>query len=459
MGSGEARKGWRSEPRGSDAGLVPGHRGQPRSFSPWPAAAAPRGVDWRAMVSSGLLLTLSLLAMPQASSRSSVRTGLEVLATSGFRELHGKRVGAVVNHTSRDDRGRHLADLLAAVPQVQLVRLFAPEHGVRGDVDQHVADGVDPGTGRPVVSLYSAKSRRPDREQLADLDVLLFDLQDVGARFYTYTSTLSAVLDVAAAAGCEVWVLDRPCPIGGDVVEGPMLEPGRESFVGAHPIPARHGMTPGELARLFVGEQWVGQGKTRLRVIAAEGWRRGQLWSELGRPWVRPSPNMASLETALVYPALCLLEGSTVSEGRGTDAPFLQLGAPWIDAKALAARLSAATLPGLVVAATEFTPRAMPGRADHPKHQDQPCRGVRLTVTDPHAVRTAPLLVQVFLALLAQPDRPADLLRAERFDRLAGCAWLREQLLAGAAADAIQRRMAQEVERFLPLRARYLLYR
>jgi uncharacterized protein YbbC (DUF1343 family) len=265
-----------------------------------------------------------------------VETGLDVLAAEGFARLRGRRVGAICNPTSVDGRMRHLADHLHFADGVDLVALFGPEHGVRADAQDMigVASGTDRRTGVPVHSLYGpdVASLSPSAEQLAGLDCLIFDVQDVGSRYYTFAATMLYAMKAAAAHGLGFLVLDRPNPIGGEAIEGPTIQPGFESFVGAYPMPIRHGMTVGELARLFRAELKL---DLDLDVIPCRGWRRSLYWRETGIPWVMPSPNMPTPETALVYPGGCLIEGTNLSEGRGTTRPFELWGAPWLDPDAI----------------------------------------------------------------------------------------------------------------------------
>ena len=254
-----------------------------------------------------------------------VRTGLEVWEGEEFRALRGLRVGAIVNPTSVDGRFRHLADLLRAAPGVTLAALFGPEHGVRGEVQymEAVGEAKDARTGVPMYSLYgtTAESLRPRREWLDGLDVMVFDIQDVGARYYTYVYTMALAMEACAKAGVRFVVLDRPNPLGGERVEGNLVEPGFRSFVGLYPLPNRHGMTLGELARMLNAEERFG---CDLAVVPCLGWSRKMRWADTGLPFIPPSPNMPTPDTAQMYPGMCLLEGTNLSEGRGTCRPFEQ---------------------------------------------------------------------------------------------------------------------------------------
>ncbi|HEY1380324.1 MAG TPA: DUF1343 domain-containing protein [Gemmataceae bacterium] len=305
-----------------------------------------------------------------------VGTGLACLAADNCARFRGQRVGLVVHPASVDARLRHAVELFASADGVELTSVFGPEHGLLGEAQDliGVGDDRDPLSGVRAVSLYSSTvdSLRPAPDQLADLDVLVIDLQDVGSRYYTFPTTMLYCLEAAAGAGLRVVVLDRPNPIGGGAVEGPTLRPGFESFVGAHPIAIRHGLTVGELARLYRAERRI---DVELDVVACDGWRRDMGWDATGLPWVLPSPNMPTPDTAFVYPGQCLIEGTNLSEGRGTTRPFELCGAPGIDARAVCRRLNGANLPGVVFRPAWFQPTFQ-------KHAGKRCGGMQLHVTD-----------------------------------------------------------------------------
>lgn len=325
---------------------------------------------------------------------SRVATGLERLVADRFAPVRGARVGAIVNPTSIDAQIRHLADLLHQSPDVELAALFGPEHGARGEAQDMIGVGaaVDPRTGVPVHSLYGdgPESLSPRPEWLDGLDALIFDIQDVGSRYYTFIWTMLYAMRVAAGAAVRFVVLDRPNPIGGVLVEGPTIREGFGSFVGAHPVPIRHGLTVGEMARLLREECRL---DLDLRVIPCAGYRRSMAWADTGLPWVQPSPNMPTPETALVYPGGCLVEGTNLSEGRGTTRPFELWGAPWIDPEALIAAVERPD-PGVVYRPVAFRPMFH-------KHQGEVCRGAYPHVTDPARYRP----VREYLALIAGARR------------------------------------------------------
>lgn len=317
---------------------------------------------------------------PRPLLRCRVKNGVDVLAATGCAALKNLRIGLITNHTGVTAKGRSTIDVLAAAPGVKLVCLFSPEHGIRGSEDREgIGDSTDKATGLPVYSLYG-KTRRPLPSQLAGVDALVFDIQDIGCRFYTYISTMLECMKSAAENGRRFIVLDRINPINGMTVDGP-LPVGETTFVACHSIPLRHAMTAGELAKLFAAELPL---KLELTVIPVEGWDRRRDFSATGLTWRNPSPNMRSLDAATLYPGVALIEFTNVSVGRGTDAPFLIAGAPWLDGEKLAAAMNAEQLPGLKISAAAFTP-------DASTHKGQPCRGVRFKVTDRakvEAVRT-----------------------------------------------------------------------
>jgi uncharacterized protein YbbC (DUF1343 family) len=305
-----------------------------------------------------------------------MQTGLERLLAEPRRWLGTARVGLVANPTTVDCRFRHAIDLLAAHPDVDLALLFGPEHGIRGAAQDmiHVGDARDPVTHLPEVSLYGPtfESLTPKDEDLARVDVLVFDIQDVGARYYTYAATMALCMQAAARCDVKVVVLDRPNPIGGLQVEGGGLEPGLENFCALYPVPQRHAMTVGELARLYNSAFGIG---CELDVVACEGWKRVQYFDGTGLPWVMPSPNMPTLDTAIVYPGLCLLEATNLSEGRGTTRPFELFGAPFVDSRALVAELATCGLDGAVFRPCTIEPTFH-------KHARKPCGAVQIHVTE-----------------------------------------------------------------------------
>ncbi len=368
-----------------------------------------------------------------------MRTGLERLLADPRRWLGRARVGLVANAASVDRNLAHAIDRMRAHPDIDLCLLFGPEHGIRGAAQDMVGltDARDPVSGLPEVSLYGATfaSLSPRPDHLAQIDVLVFDVQDVGARYYTYAATMALCQRAARAAGVKVVVLDRPNPIGGARVEGGGLDPGLENFCGLYPIPQRHGLTVGELARLYNDAFGIGGD---LDVVACEGWQRSAYFDECGLPWVMPSPNMPTLDTALVYPGMCLLEGTNVSEGRGTTRPFELCGAPFIDGQALASALARYDLPGV-----QFRPCVI--EPTFHKFARQRCGGVQVHVRDRlvfDAYRTGIAVLVVTKRLW--PEEFAWRREAYEFrddvpaiDLLTGRTAVREAIDAGADLDAV----------------------
>ncbi|MGA9672645.1 MAG: serine hydrolase, partial [Terracidiphilus sp.] len=306
----------------------------------------------------------SMMAERRLTARNGeVKTGIDVLEADNFRQLHPDashpiRIGLVTNQTALDARGQRTADILAHVPGIELAAIFSPEHGFAGNLDTTaIGSSRDAITGAPIYSVYgdTEAKRRPTAEQMAGIDAIIYDIQDIGVRFYTYESTLGYFLEAAAKSGKAIYVLDRPNPIGGGYVQGPIADAGRESFVSYWQIPVRHGMTVGELAQMFNGERSIG---AKLSVVQMQGWMRGDWFDSTGRVWVNPSPNMRSMTAATLYPGIGMIEGTNISVGRGTDSPFELVGAPWIDASTLATYLNARMIDGVRFVPVEFTPDA-----------------------------------------------------------------------------------------------------
>lgn len=365
--------------------------------------------------------------------------GLGQLVAADFAPLVGKRVGVIANAATTFD-GRHIIDVLAAAPDVDLVAAFAPEHGIRGTADAgaQVADEIDPLTGIPVFSLYGT-DRAPTPSSLADIDVLVYDLQDVGARYYTYISTLGLAMQAAAAADIPFVVLDRPNPLGGELIAGFTRQAGYESFVSQYPIPSVYGLTAGELATAIVGEQWLpGLDALDLTVVPLSGWNRSMRWSDVGAPWLPPSPGLPNESSALAYPATVLFEATTLSYGKGTDAPFEMIGAPWLDGAALASDLNGRDLPGVAFDPITFTPVA--GQTASPRYVDQQLGGITIRVTDTTQFDPVAIGVHLLSAVseqAAQTGTTPIIDRPDFFDLLAGSSELRNGLDARVPADQI----------------------
>lgn len=411
------------------------------------------------MKSKTLLVALAALIVGCGAPQGKVKTGADLLFEKHIKLIEGKRVGLVTNHTAMLSNGKHLADALHEDGRTKLVALFGPEHGVRGDAPagDKITDTVDVKTGVPAYSLYGAINK-PTKEMLKDVDVLIYDIQDVGVRFYTYISTLSYAMEAAAENNIPFIVLDRPNPIRGTWVEGFLREDSLSSFVGLHPITVATGMTIGELATMYNNEGWLKDGiKANLEVVKMEGWNRAMWYDQTGLKWLPPSPNIPTLETAILYPGTCFFEGVNISEGRGTMKPFENIGAPYIDGSAWANELNTMGLKGVAFEATEFTPQSIPNMATRPKRLDEKCGGVLVKVTDREVLE--PVRVGVAMLVAAKKLYPDSLKWRERsIDRLSGTPKLRQAVDAGKSTDEIVEMWKGDVETFKAVRQKHLLY-
>jgi uncharacterized protein YbbC (DUF1343 family)/CubicO group peptidase (beta-lactamase class C family) len=396
----------------------------------------------------------SLMAARRVTFRNGeVKTGIDVLEEHAFRELHADashpvKVGLVTNQTGIDARGQRTADVLAHAPGVRLTAIFSPEHGIAGKLDTtETTDSQDEPTGAPIYSVYgdSDSKRRPSSAVLSDLDVIVFDIQDIGVRFYTYESTLGYFLEAAAKAGKEIVVLDRPNPIGGALVQGPVADSGRESFVSYWQTPVRHGMTMGELAEMFNAERGLG---TKLTVVSMEGWMRGDWFDSTGRLWVNPSPNMRSLTEATLYPGIGMIEGSNISVGRGTDTPFELLGAPWINPVELARYLNAREIGGVRFVPVEFTP-------DSSIYAHEKCGGVQMVVIDRNVLDAPELGLEFVAALQSLYPRNYKIVGVDTL--MVNKASI-DAITAGQDPRRVAERWIDGIEKFEAMRAKYLLY-
>jgi uncharacterized protein YbbC (DUF1343 family)/CubicO group peptidase (beta-lactamase class C family) len=393
-----------------------------------------------------LVKSLEKFAFRNEGTGSSTRvlTGIDVLERDNFKPLAGMRLGLITNHTGRNREGRKTIDVLHKAPGVKLVALFAPEHGIRGLADEKISDSKDEATGLPIYSLYG-ETRRPKPEQLKDLDALVFDIQDVGVRFYTYISTLGYVLEEAAKVKLPVFVLDRPNPIGGLDFDGPIADKDKLSFISYHTIPTRHGLTIGELAQLFNRQRNIG---ADVRVIKMDGWRRSMWFDETNLTWINPSPNMRSLTEATLYPGVGLLETTNVSVGRGTDTPFEIVGAPWIQGDKLAEILNQRGLQGVRFVPVRFTPNAS-------VFKGEPCGGVNIIVTDRAAFRS--LLTGIEMALALRKLYPNDW-KVDSYLRLLVNTDTLERVKRGDSAREIVALWNDGLQDFRKARAEILLY-
>ena len=384
-------------------------------------------------------------AKAQKSHAARVQTGLEALEAEKFAPLHGKRIGLITNHTGVDLAGRSTVELLSHAPGVQLVALFSPEHGIAGHADEHVASSKDPSTGLPIYSLYGDHNR-PTEEMLNGIDALVFDVQDAGVRFYTYTTTMGYCMEEAAKKGIKFYVLDRPNPITGNIVEGPMLDADKTTFVAYFPLPVRYGLTIGELAQLFNTENHI---NVDLHVIPMKGWHRNYFFESSGLRWIPPSPNLRTLKGSILYPGLEILQNAGVSVGRGTEAPFEEFGAPWMNGAEVAAELNGKNLPGLHFASQPFIPVSGLYAGQH-------CGGVGIQVTGRAAVRSMRMGLEI--AAILQKKYPSNF-EAAKTVLLLGNEETVSQLQAGTPPAQIISGWAKDLAAFDQVRQKYLLYR
>ncbi len=398
-----------------------------------------------------------VLFPPTRSEANIVKTGAESLSEQGFMLLKGKSFALVTNHSAMVGKS-HLLEVMER-HGVQPAVIFTPEHGLKGHAEDGVQLADDTSAGIPVKSLYGA-TKQPRQEDLKGVELVLFDIQDAGVRFYTYISTMGLAMQAAARAGIPFMVLDRPNPLGGDYVAGFVRSELPASFTSLYPIPVAHGMTVGELAAMIKGEAMLpGLSQLELKVVQMQGWQRDMRWPDTGLTWVGTSPNLAAVESALLYPGTGLLEATNASEGRGSNEPFRLAGLPGMDPEALATRLNGEQLGGLHFEPVLFTPVRMPGISSTPKYRDREVGGVRINITDYRKVLPVEAGVTILSALHSFVPEPA---RATffrwGFDDMAGSDGLRKGLLAGEPAAAIIARWNEGLARFLVLREGYLLY-
>ena len=395
------------------------------------------------------LLAPSALPTGSPSKRSGhaarVETGLDVLEAEKFRPLQGRHIGLITNHTGLDALGRSDVELLAHASGLKLVALFSPEHGLAGHANNNVASSKDPTTGLPIYSLYG-DTRRPTDEMLEGLDALVFDIQDAGVRFYTYTTTMAYCMEEAAKRKISFFVLDRPNPMGGEIVEGPMLDPDKSSFVAYFPIPVRYGLTIGELAQFFNAENHIG---VDLHVIPMRNWHRNYFFESTGIKWVPPSPALRTTKGSILYPGIEILQSSGVSVGRGTQAPFEEFGAPWMDGEAVAAALGERHLPGLHFESKSFIPVGGP-------HSGERCGGVSIRVTDRFVVRSMRLGLEVAGILKKLYPKDFD---SDKLVGLLGNAGTVQQIEDGVPPEKIVSSWSDALSAFEQVRRKYFLYR
>jgi uncharacterized protein YbbC (DUF1343 family) len=381
---------------------------------------------------------------PSAYKTEQLLLGIDVLASSGLAPLVGRKIGLITNHTGVDSRGRSTLNLLLHAPGVKMCAIFSPEHGLAGNLDEKISSRKDASTGLPVYSLYG-KTMRPTPEMLRGLDALVFDIQDIGARFYTYITTMAYAMEAAAAAGIDFYVLDRPNPICASVVQGPVLDQSLKSFVGYFPLPVRYGMTAGELAQMFNRENAIG---ARLHVVRMEGYRRDMWFDECGLQWINPSPNIRSVTQAAFYPGVALVESCNVSVGRGTDMPFEIVGAPWISSNSLASYLNGRHIQGIRFEPFAFIPAAGP-------FAKKRCEGVRLRIIDRAALDTPALGIELAAALYNL--YPKDF-QIENSLGMVGDRQVLPAIKHGEDPRDIRKKWLPALDNFCRIRGGYLLY-
>jgi len=399
-----------------------------------------------------------LVFLVQSVLLSQIKTGAETFMRYPRKYLNEKSVAVVTNHTGLLPNGEHIVDSLVRVKTVSVKALFAPEHGIRGNAPagSKIQNSIDSLTGIPVYSLYG-NTLKPTKEMFEGIDVVVFDMQDVGARFYTYISTMFYVMQACAEQNKKLYVLDRPNPLGGEYIAGPIIKKELESFVGIAPIPIAHGMTIGELAMMFNDGLLPNGLKANLEVIPMSGWKRSMMFEQTGLKWIPPSPNLPHTESAYIYPGTCFLEGTNISEGRGTESPFLTFGAPFINTVDLLALLKEYGTPGITFEEVEFTPQDIPGKASNPKFRGKKCFGLKASVKNPSVSNPVYFGAKLILALhKLYPDKFK--FKDLTFDRLWGDKLIRQMMIAGKVPVDIRNYWQEDFNKFKEQRKKYLLY-
>ncbi|UCH64553.1 MAG: DUF1343 domain-containing protein [Ignavibacterium sp.] len=404
-----------------------------------------------------LIFSLTNLGCQDVPDEQKVLFGNEVLLNEHLELLKGKRIGIVTNHAALLPNKVHLVDSLLSLG-INVIKLFSPEHGIRGEYSagQFISSATDEKTKLPVFSLYG-DTKKPTTEMLNNIDLILYDIQDIGVRFYTYISTLYYVLEAATENDIPVIILDRPNPLNCIDIAGPTLEINFKSFVGIAPIPVVYGMTAGELANYFAENHLIVSKKPDVRVIKISGWKRSYYWKELNRLWIPPSPNIPDFETALVYPGTCFIEGTNIAEGRGTETPFLTIGAPFISSEDLISKLNLINIKGVSIEPANFTPAEIEGKAVNPKYEGVECNGIRITITDEDDFKPVDFSIYLIHSLLQLYPEQVKF-NEQHFDRLAGTDKLRLELLSGKDPSNIIGAWQQDIEKFNLERKKHLLY-
>ena len=399
---------------------------------------------------------LFLFGCTNQSKTTAVLTGLDRVAEHEA-SFTGKKIGIITNHTAYNSNDKHIFDVFHEMKDVEIVALFGPEHGIRGDEDAgaKIMDEVSEKT--LIYSLYG-KTKKPTPEMLQNCDMLVYDIQDIGARYYTYISTMALAMEAAAENNIPFIVLDRPNPINGKEVEGNLLEREFATFVGMFPVPVRHGLTAGEYAQMINGEKWLtGEVQTDLTVIKMQDWTREMWYDETGLKWRPPSPNIPDLQIATIYPGTCLFEGTNISEGRGTYQPFLKIGAPWFNENTFLSINKLVDIPGALLAPISFTPKSIKGMSSSPKHLNTPVQGLQIAVKDRNTLKSYIAGIELVKYFYDQQKEKFEW-RERHFDRLCGTDKIRQFIIAGKPMSEIREWCEKDIEFFLKQREKYLLY-
>ena len=389
--------------------------------------------------------------------KSQYRIGLEVLLSDSLHLIENKSIALITNHTGINHDGIQNIELLLRKSGINLKTVYSPEHGFYGEAAAGLNVAYNQEDSKPyqMLSLYG-DTRKPMPAMLKDVDLLIYDIQDIGARFYTYISTMGLAMEAAAESGIPIVILDRPNPVGGSLIEGPVLNLDFQSFIGFYPIPIRYAMTCGELANAIEGEKWI-DSVPELIVIPINDWNRLKINTSGNESWMNPSPNIPDIETALLYLGTCLIEGTNLSEGRGTGHPFKWIGAPWINNIELSTKMNQLSLPGIEFKPVHFTPRSIPGVALHPKYQDEMCKGIEMRVTDYEQFR--PVETGLSLVNILISEYPEDLkFLKNHLIKLLGSEEIFEQLVSGLSAQQILENERTKIEKFEKIREKYLIY-
>lgn len=406
-----------------------------------------------------LILVSLILFACSYKKIDNVKTGAEVLVSDSLELIKNRNLGIITNHTGILESGIHLVDTLIKIDDINVTALFGPEHGIRGDAPdgQLIEDGIDSTTGLRVYSLYG-KTRKPISEMLNGIDLLIFDIQDNGSRFYTYISIMYYSLQAAAENNIPIIILDRPNPIGGVRVEGPVLDREFISFVGISEIPIRHGMTVGELSLFFNRKEILdSENIAELKVLKMQNWKREYYYDDCGIKWTKPSPNMPTLETAIVYPGLCLLEATNISEGRGTFSPFLRIGSPFLESNRIYEEIAGLEFEGISIKPIEFIPVAIPNMSIFPKYKNEKCYGIEITITDRNNFK--PIDFGVSLIYLFKNLYPKKfMIKVSRMNKLWGNSNFTNSIKKGTHPKEIIKSYSADLEIFKDMRKSYLLY-